>query len=120
MKREIPRMLLGCAGIVALAALAFVAARATWDMYGKFAAASEARTDAESQLAQLQSQYARVATQVEELNTERGVEAAVRQRYGVARPGEGEITIVRQASTTDSTRSDESWFSKLWSSLFVW
>jgi cell division protein FtsB len=121
MKKEIPRMLLGVAGIVALAGLTFVAARAAWDMYGKFAAASEARSDAETQLAQLQTQYERVEAQVAELTTDRGIEAAVRERYGVARPGEGEIDIVRHASTSDSgARGSESWFRKLWNSLFVW
>lgn len=120
-KREIPRVILGCLGIVALGGLTFVAVQAAWGMYGKFAAASEARSDAEAQLAQLQTQYAKVEAKVAELNTSRGVEAAVRERYGVARPGEGAIDIVRHASTSESgTRSGDSWFSKLWQSLFVW
>ena len=121
MKKEIPRVLLGCAGIVALSGLTFVAVEAAWGMYGKFAAASEARSDAEARLAQLKTQYANVEAQVAELNTDRGVEAAVRERYGVARPGEGEIDIVRHASTSESGgRGDESWFAKFWRSLFVW
>ena len=121
MKREIPRVLLGCAGIVALGVLTFFAVEAAWGMYGKFAAASEARAGAQTQLAQLQTQYARVQTQVAELNTDRGIEAAVRERYGVARPGEGAIDIVRHASSSESgARGDESWFAKFWRSLFVW
>jgi len=114
-------MLLGVAGVLVLAAASFVAARAAWDMYGKFAAASQARTDAEVELAQLQEQYAHVETEVASLNTERGVEAAVRERYGVAKPGEGEIDIVRQSPTsTAATAGQDSWFARLWHSLFVW
>lgn len=121
MKREIPRMLLGCVGIVVLGALTFFAVEAAWGMYGKFAAASEARGDAEARLAQLKTQYTHVEAQVADLNTDRGVEAAVRERYGVARPGEGEIDIVRHASSSESgSRGDESWFAKFWRSLFVW
>lgn len=121
MKREIPRMLLGSVGILALGALAYAAAHAAWDMYGKFAAAASARTDAETQLAQLQAQYAQVETQVTALNTPRGIEAAVRQRYGVAKPGEGEIDVVHTSSTTAPADSGgDSWFSRLWHSLFVW
>jgi len=121
MKREIPRMILGCVGLLALGGLAFFAAKAAWGMYGKFAAASQARTDAEAQLAQLETQYSQVESQVKALTTERGVEAALRERYGVAKPGEGEIDIVQGASTTSaSAPSSESWFIKLWRSLFVW
>lgn len=121
LKRELPRVVMGCLGIIALGGLTFMAARAAWDMYGKFAAASQARSDAEVQLAQLQTQYAHVEAQVKALNTERGIEAAVRERYGVAKPGEGEIDIVHSASTSQSaSKGDESWFAKLWHSLFVW
>ncbi len=121
LKRAVPRMLLGCVGLLALAGLTFVAAQATWGMYGKFVAASEARGDAETQLAQLQTQYARVEAQVAELVTSRGIEAAVRERYGVARPGEGEIDIVRHASTSGSASvNSKSWFAEFWHNLFVW
>lgn len=121
MKREIPRMILGCIGILALAGLTFEAAHAAWDMYGKFVDASNARSDAEAQLAQLEQQYAQVSSQVAALNTSRGVEAAVRERYGVAKPGEGEIDIVRAASTTaPAANQGDSWFSRLWKRLFVW
>ncbi|HEY6018717.1 MAG TPA: hypothetical protein VIY48_02155 [Candidatus Paceibacterota bacterium] len=121
LKKEIPRVVLGSVGILALGLLAFVAARAAWDMYGKFTAASQARTDAEAQLAQLETQYEQVETQVKSLTTDRGVEAAVRERYGVVKPGEGEIDIVRAASTTaPASTQQESWFVRLWKSLFVW
>ncbi len=108
-------------GLLVLAGLAFLAVRAAWNMYDKFAAASDAQAQVEAQLSFLQSQYNSVETQVQSLSTPRGQEGELRQRYGVVRPGEGEIDIVRQAPTsTGATGPQQSWLEKLWQALFVW
>lgn len=117
---EILRVSLGILGVMALAAVAFFAARATWDMYGKFAAAAAARADAEAELAELQGREARIREEVESLSSERGVEAAIRERYGVAKPGEGQIAIVRQASSTEALRPQAGFLESLWNAFFVW
>src|SRR5690242_8021351 len=102
-------------GVLGLLLVTIVAARGAWDMYGKFVAASDAQTDAQTQLAQLQAQYAQVHAQAQDLSTTRGQEAQLRQRYGVAKAGEGEIDIVRQASTTPGdTGADAPWWERLW------
>lgn len=117
---EMLRVSLGLIGVLGLAAVAFMASRAAWDMYGKFAAASVARAEAEGQLADLQDREAKIEADVAELSSERGIEAAVRERYGVAKPGEGQIAIVRQASTSEPLREESGFFQSLWRSLFVW
>jgi cell division protein FtsB len=117
---EILRVFLGTLGVLALAALAFFAGRATWDMYGKFAAAASARADAEAELAELRGRQERIRTDVDALSSERGVEAAIRERYGVAKPGEGQIAIVRSATSSEPFKSETGVFEKLWRMLFVW
>jgi len=120
-KAELFAALLGCVGLLALLVLAVVCVRAAWDMYGKFVAADQAHTQADAQLAQLQAQYNDVTAQVGELNSTRGQEAQVRERYGVAKPGEGEIDIVRQAASTTAGQSGgQNWWERLWHALFVW
>ena len=112
------RLLLASAGVLALAALAFMGARAAWGMYGKFAVASEAHQAAEAQLLQLKGQHERVEGKVDTLSSERGVEAEVRERYGLSRPGEGQITIVRpQGSTTAEVAGQGGFWEGLWSLL---
>ncbi len=106
--------------LVLLCVLAFFAVRGALGMYSKFAEAAAARSSAESELTQLQQRYGVVKAQVEELGSSRGIEAAVRERYGYARPGEGEIDIVQQASTTAPKQAPQSFFAKLWRLLFVW
>jgi cell division protein FtsB len=121
MKAEILRVAMGSAGVVALAAVAFFGVRGAYNMYGKFVAASEARTSAQAQLASLQAQYNSVNTQVEELSSPEGVEAQVRERYGVAKPGEGEIDIVTEPPTTTPAQAPgQSWWQIIWHALFVW
>lgn len=117
---EILRMTLGLAGVLVLVGAVFLASRAAWGMYGKFASAAEARSEAEGQLADLQDRYKKMQADVAEFSSPRGLEAAVRERYGVARPGEGQIDIVRTASTSESVPRNTGFFEKLWRMLFVW
>lgn len=117
---EILRIALGTLGVLALGSLAFFAGRAAWEMYGKFAAAAAARAQAEAQLGDLEARQAKIQADVEDLSSERGMEAAVRERYGVARPGEGEIAIVRTATTSEPILEEQGFGAKLWRMLFVW
>src|SRR5437868_2203478 len=90
-KAELLRATLGTFGVLVLAALTFFAIRGAWGMYQKFTAASEASAASSANLAQLESQYTQVSADTANLATPRGVEGELRQRYGVAQPGEGEI-----------------------------
>jgi cell division protein FtsB len=117
---EILRISLGVGGVLLLCAVAYFLARGAWDMYGKFASAAAARATAEAQVVELEGRRASIESEVEALSTERGIETAVRERYGVARPGEGEIAIVRQSSSTEILRQEPGVFERLWQMLFVW
>lgn len=109
---------LGCVALLGVTALAVHAA---WDMYGKLAEASGGRESAEAQLAALQTREAQVAASVADISSSRGVEAQLRERFGVALPGEGEIDIVRPAASTSAdAKSQEPWWQRLWHALFVW
>src|SRR5437016_145935 len=99
-RQDVLRALLGFGGVLLLALVAFFAMRGAWGMYGKFAAASQADADAKQELENLKNQYAQVGASAEALTSERGVEAGVRERYGVAKPGEGQIDIIRREATS--------------------
>ena len=117
---QLTRAIVGGAGMLALALVAFFAGRSALDMYGKFAEASAAQAGAEDRLAELQGRYTSVKTQVDALDSERGVEAAIRERWGLAKPGEGELDIVRESSTTPATTPAPNILERLWQILFVW
>lgn len=90
-------------------------------MYSKFAAASQADVSAQAELETLRSQVSMVGASAEALASQRGVEAGVRERYGVARPGEGQIDIIRREATISTPRADEpNVFVKIFRAIFVW
>lgn len=117
---ELLRVMWGSLGLLALGAIAFGVSRAAWNMYGKFSEAATARAAAELELQELSARHERIQTEVDELSTPRGLEAEVRERYGVVRPGEGEIAIVRPATSSEVLRRDRGVLERLWQLLFVW
>ncbi len=115
------RVLLGVLGVLLLAFVAFVAMRGAWGMYTKFAAASQADAAAQVELETLKGQVSEVGASAHALVSERGVEAGVRERYGVARPGEGQIDIIRREGTTTTPKADQpNIFVKIFRAIFVW
>ena len=120
-RQEILRFCAGAAVVLVMLLVTFSAGQAAWSMYGKFSEASASDADAQLNLAQLQQQEAQVSAKVSALQTERGQEAAIRETYGLALPGEGEIDIVQSATATAATSTlSPSWWAQLWHALFPW
>lgn len=94
------RFLLRGGGVLLLGFVAVTMVRASYNMYGKFTEAAEAQQGAQDRLTLLVAQKEQVGAAVEAFDSPRGIEAEVRERYGVARPGEGRIEIVRETPTT--------------------
>ncbi|MGC9602718.1 MAG: hypothetical protein ABSE76_03195 [Minisyncoccia bacterium] len=118
-RRQKLRLLAGIVGLVVLSFITFGAARATWGMYGKFAEAAGDNAIAEQNVSQLTAEEAQMSAKVSVLSSERGQEAALRQAYGVALPGEGEIQIIHEnSSSTPPQTPSQSIFSRLWHALF--
>jgi len=108
-------------GLVLLLFVTIVAVRAAWGMYVKLTRATAGQEAAEVQLAALKAQQTEVAASVAELSSEKGVEAQIRQRFGVAKQGEGEIEIVRDSGAAPAApKESESWWRGIFRALFVW
>ncbi len=79
----------------------------TWRTYEKKQDAYEMRIRAEHEYADLAAREKSLQTQIGDLTTQRGKEAALRERYGLAREGERMVVIVepenRISTTTPST-----------------
>jgi len=110
------------AGILLILGLTTVSVQAAWGMYTKFTIASEGDAAAKAELVQLGIQHARVSAAVDDLSSNRGVEGQIRERFGVARPGEGAIMIVRSGTTTAGAQNfnKENIFMRVFHALFVW
>lgn len=77
---------------------------------GKEERAREAARATKAELESLTEREATLRKNIEELSTERGQEASLRETYGVARPGE-EVIIVIQAGE-EETLDKLSWWRK--------
>jgi hypothetical protein len=111
-----------CAGVLAVLSVAAFSAHAAWDMYAKFTVASRADDASKVELASLKAQYANVSTAVGTFSTPRGEEGQIRERFGVAKPGEGAIQIVRAASSSDAAQNSlpSDLISRIFRALVVW
>lgn len=109
-------------GVCALFLVTTAAVRAAWGMYGKFTEASAANSVAKQELAALQNRKSVVRAALLSLSSERGMEAQVRARFGVALPGEGVIHIVRDdaGNVASPAVQGENVLVRLFRSLIVW
>ncbi len=120
-KKDTGRFALRLVGVALLLVVTVAAAHSAWNMYGKLVRATQAQEETRTQLAIATAQTAQVEASVAALSSDRGVEAQMRERFGVARPGEGEITIVDNIPTaTSTTEADQPWWWRLYHTLFVW
>lgn len=111
------RALLRIVGAVLLLFLTVMAARAAYDMYGRYSRARLQDNAAQSKQRELEEEFSRLQSGVKELQSDRGVEEALRERYGLSRPGESEIRIVRQAP--EAPQGGASGFLKrVWNKIF--
>ena len=101
--------------------LTVVAVKAAWGMYDTFTVAAGERKSAESQLMALKADHARLTAAVSSFETPEGVEREIRQRFGVALPGEGAIQIVRDQTGEDQQATEKkNTFLSAIRSFFVW
>lgn len=115
------RLAVEVAGVALLMALVIVTTRAAWGMYQKFAMAAEERHIAQEELRELEEKEVHMQAAVAALASERGTEAELRSRFGVARPGEGEIKIVRdEASPEEGAEGQGGLWGWIVETFFVW
>ena len=109
-------------GALVLLFIAIISVKGTWSMYERFSQAMEGANATKNELATLKNQETQVGAAVSSLSNERGVEAQIRDRYGVAKPGEGEILVVRDSTSSETATSDsqENLLLRILHGLFVW
>jgi cell division protein FtsB len=86
--------------LAGLLVLVIIAASGVWGIYQKERASAILKEDAEAQLNGLSTEQSQLVASIGELQTERGKEAALREQYSMAAPGEQVIVIVEPASST--------------------
>jgi len=98
--------------LLALFALFAIAAAGVWGVYQKARESGKLRKEAELEKADLVERQARLQEDISKLNTDRGLEEALRQQFALAEQGERLIVIVDPPSATSvkATTSIGTWF----------
>ena len=120
-RQEWVRAAAGVLGALVLLVVTSYMVSAAWGMFGKFRAASRGQENARAALANLETQKAQLGASLASISTPEGQEKELRERFGVVKPGEGEIQIVQApATTTNAPEPQEGWWARVFHALFVW
>ena len=115
-KRLFARILVW-AGIILGLILLFLLVRSTWSVYGKEREAAQAHADQAQALAELDARQKSLTAEVDSLDTARGVEAEVRDRYPVAKSGEEVIVLTDNPNAAGATSTLPA---GLWATFVSW
>jgi cell division protein FtsB len=102
-KRKIRRILYSPLSLLVLAVIAVVFVKGAWNVYQKEAASGDYLAQAQAQFAKVNATDQDLSQSVAALQTQQGIEADIRQKFRVVKPGEQIAVIVDDnASGSDS------------------
>lgn len=92
-----------------------IAAKETWDLYAKERHARELLENARVRQESLGEREAFLKSELANLGDEEGVEGELRERFGIAKPGEKVIVLIDEEATTTFEEPKKGWWARLWS-----
>lgn len=115
-RRDPLRLMWRRVGAFALLVLVAIAARGVWGVYQKEKSSHQLRVEAEATLSDLQNREQKLRADIASLKSSRGLEAELRERYDLAKDGEGVVVIVDPPSAPEEPEPTKfqkirSWFS---------
>lgn len=110
--RDPARILAGRVFLLALVAVLIFGILGAWGAYQKERESRAMRDTAESERDDLESRKAHLEATINDLSTDRGREAALRERYTMAKKGEGLIVIVDPVKVPVAATSSP-WYMRL-------
>lgn len=116
-QRDPARLFLKRIGLVLLFIAVVAMASGVWEVYKKERESRVLRVQAENERAELLDREERLKSDLAEINTDRGVEEALRAQYALAGSGEELIVIVEpptsEVTAATSTSGIRGWFGRL-------
>lgn len=100
-----------------LAFLAIIVLAFAWSVMGfflKMQGAIERKEISENQFAELKEKKEKLSSDIAKLKTDEGVEESIREKFGLAKEGEGLIVIVEDKNSADAIEAESG---GLWSFL---
>ncbi len=104
--------------LVFLGILLLVFAWGVIGFMGKMAASRENRKIAENKVAQLEQEKEKLSSDIEKLKTETGIEESIRDKFGLAKEGEGVIVIIEDKNKPKAAEKSSGGFFSFFTNWF--
>lgn len=114
-KRKLKRYLYSKPALVVLTLIFLFVAKATWNVYDKVEISQDNLSMAERELDKLKVRKEALASQIEYLQSEQGVEAEIRQKFRLVKEGEEIAVIIDDDITLPTASTTEN--KSLWQSF---
>jgi cell division protein FtsB len=112
-KNRVRRILYSKGMVILLIILFLYMMNATWNMFKKASESAANLATATNELNRLKSREDVLSTEIERLSTDPGIEAEIRNKFSVSKPGEKLLIIVDdKPTTTPEVAKPESWWTK--------
>ncbi|PIP73255.1 MAG: hypothetical protein COW88_02590 [Candidatus Lloydbacteria bacterium CG22_combo_CG10-13_8_21_14_all_47_15] len=117
-KRRMRKVIYSTGTAVALLLVVFFLGRATLDVYEKARETKDRRLESLRRLDELKAEEAALREKLSALETERGIEETVREKFNVAKDDEEVIKLVDEAgakepATAAATMEEKTWWQRL-------
>lgn len=112
-KQRMRRVIASPLTFIVLAGIIAVVGWNTWDMYTKWRTSNEALAEAHIAYKELQEREVFLSQQIDVLSTDAGVEAEVRDRFGVAKEGEKVIVILNEEEQGELVEEEVGFWSRV-------
>ena len=93
-----------------------------WSVFGFWGKMSDTKRNrqiVEAKVAELKKEQLRLSADISKLNTEAGVEDSIREKFGLAKEGEGLIVVVEDENEVGQDVEDDSnWLTSFFKKLF--
>jgi cell division protein FtsB len=101
-KKKIRKAIYSKPVIVLLVVVLAVCVRSTWGLFAKYSEATKKADEAKAELVKLEQQKMELEKRVDFLQTERGREEEIRNKFMVAKEGESVIMVVDPKPATET------------------
>ena len=98
-----------------LGIMILVFAWSVFGLVGKMQETIRNKRVAEEKIQELQKEKAELLSNINQLKTDKGVEASIREKFGLAKDGEGVVVVVddQNSPKTDTENKSAGFFSKI-------
>ena len=117
-KRRLNRFFQSTPILAFLAILVLIFAWGVFGFMGKMSATSDNKQVAAVKLAELEDKKQRLNGEIARLETEGGVEENIREKFGLAKAGEGLIVVVDDKNKVEVVPEKKGWFGTLMDKWF--